>query len=245
MENRLVKPFLRIGSSQDLPQEVIPYIGVTALTNSLTGNPIHEQACILPASKGIKYVGVPALVQAMQKLVQRGNGKQLKDIPVVQKLPMNEKTRAIVRLFRNGNLQILLNNHCLFDLFERMVKDKHQVDVLPKLNRLIHEAQGMYTISTFQKPGFLHTADGSLYTFHKGKLHAHRLSDNAFEELGNILVPLSLLQTISGEIHADVLAGLCKWYAVERKALTVHMSQDMQPFFFSYVCRRIKTTACR
>ena len=64
-----VRPFLRIGTSPDLPDRIRPYIGTVVVTDRVTGNPLAEADTVGGAGpRRPEYTGSPELVHAFTPL---------------------------------------------------------------------------------------------------------------------------------------------------------------------------------
>lgn len=121
-----IKPFIRIGTWNDLPVELIPLIENIIITDSLIGNPAHEQFNIdvrhLPENR---YIGSRAVVRKFFDY-QRIFGLDLtnasvvdieKDLPELSKEKnISHKDQFIGVFYRDGNFKVLLNKNTIFDL---------------------------------------------------------------------------------------------------------------------------------
>ena len=123
-----IKPFIRIGNWNDMPVELVPLIENIIITDSLIGNPAHEQFNIevrhLPENR---YIGSRGIVQKFLNY-QRTFGLDLtnasivdieKDLPELSKEKnISHKDQFIGVFYRNGNFKTLLNKNTIFDLNE-------------------------------------------------------------------------------------------------------------------------------
>jgi hypothetical protein len=121
-----IKPFIRIGTWNDMPVELIPLIENIIITDSLIGNPAHEQFNIdvrhLPENR---YIGSRAVVRKFFDY-QRIFGLDLtnasvvdieKDLPELSKEKnISHKDQFIGVFYRDGNFKVLLNKNTIFDL---------------------------------------------------------------------------------------------------------------------------------
>jgi hypothetical protein len=136
-----IKPFIRIGNWNDMPVELVPLIENIIITDSLIGNPAHEQFNIevrhLPENR---YIGSRGIVQKFLNY-QRTFGLDLtnasivdieKDLPDYSKEKnISHKDQFIGVFYRNGNFKTLLNKNTIFDLGE--------VTAMPLTRQKLHD----------------------------------------------------------------------------------------------------------
>ncbi len=143
-----IKPFIRIGNWNDMPVELIPLIENIIITDSLIGNPAHEQFNIdvrhLPENR---YIGSKAVVRKYLDY-QRIFGLDLtnasvvdieKDLPELSKEKnISHKDQFIGVFYRDGNFKVLLNKNTIFDLnniIEKPISWQRFHDLLSESNR--------------------------------------------------------------------------------------------------------------
>ncbi|HNX58879.1 MAG TPA: hypothetical protein PKK43_07255, partial [Spirochaetota bacterium] len=122
------KPFIRIGNWLDLPAEIIPLVENIIITDSLAGNPAHEQFNIdikyLPTNR---YIGSSHVVKRFLEF-QSYFGLDLhnasiidadRDIPdISKKSAVSDNDDFIGVFYRNGNFKVTHRGSDLFDLHE-------------------------------------------------------------------------------------------------------------------------------
>lgn len=143
-----IKPFIRIGNWNDMPVELIPLIENIIITDSLIGNPAHEQFNIdvrhLPENR---YIGSKAVVRKYldyQKIfgLDLTNASVVdieKDLPELSKEKnISHKDQFIGVFYRDGNFKVLLNKNTIFDLnriIEKPISWQVFHDLLSESNR--------------------------------------------------------------------------------------------------------------
>lgn len=122
------KPFIRIGNWIDLPPESIPLIENIIVTDSITGNPAHEQFNIDPEFLSTnRYIGSRQVIQNFLDF-QKNFGLDLNNVSVVdveKDLPYLSKEQSISSkdsflgiFYTNGNFRVIYKDNTLFDLKE-------------------------------------------------------------------------------------------------------------------------------
>ncbi len=143
-----IKPFIRIGNWNDMPVELIPLIENIIITDSLIGNPAHEQFNIdvrhLPENR---YIGSRTVVRKFldyQKIfgLDLTNASVVdieKDLPELSKEKnISHKDQFIGVFYRDGNFKVLLNKNTIFDLnsiIEQPISWQKFHDLLSEQNR--------------------------------------------------------------------------------------------------------------
>ncbi len=122
------KPFIRIGNWLDLPSECIPLIENIIVTDSITGNPAHEQFNTDPELLSTnRYIGSRQVIQNYLDF-QKNFGLDLTNVSVVdieKDLPYLSKEQSISSkdsflgiFYTNGNFRVIYKDKTLFDLNE-------------------------------------------------------------------------------------------------------------------------------
>ena len=122
------KPLIRIGNWIDLPPESIPLIENIIVTDSITGNPSHEQFNIDPEILSTnRYIGSRQVIQNYLDF-QKNFGLDLNNASVVdveKDLPYLSKEQSITSkdsflgiFYTNGNFRVIYKGKTLFDLKE-------------------------------------------------------------------------------------------------------------------------------
>src|SRR3990172_9044236 len=121
-----IQPFIRIGNWMDMPIELIPLVENIIITDSLIGNPSHEQFNIdVRYLSTNRYIGSRSIVVKFleyQKIfgLDLANASVVdieKDLPVLSaEKNISYKNQFIGVFYRDGNFKVLLNKNTIFDL---------------------------------------------------------------------------------------------------------------------------------
>jgi hypothetical protein len=171
-----IKPFIRIGNWNDMPVELIPLIENIIITDSLIGNPAHEQFNIdvrhLPENR---YIGSRAIVRKFldyQKIfgLDLTNASVVdieKDLPELSKEKnISHKDQFIGVFYRNGDFKTLLNKNTIFDLnkiIEKPISWQKFHDLLSETYKNIGRYDGSGLVVIGHNPMFYHKK--SFYTY--------------------------------------------------------------------------------
>lgn len=190
-----MRPFLRIGTSPELPERIRQYIGTVVLTERLTGHLFDEAACVAPfGSTPPDYTGAHTLVKAARPFLAT---RRVHERPIVP--GMEEETQgAFVQFFTDGNLHLIINGHHIFDLDQREQLDQHEAWRLERTNRIIAESTGSYETESFAGTGFYVGIDGSLFAFADGAFDALVLRGGGLDALARGLVAPGRVRRVSG-----------------------------------------------
>jgi hypothetical protein len=201
-EGHDVRPFLRIGTTAFLPEQIKRHIGSVVITDRLTGNFLLEADCLDPRIIGhIRYVGSPELLDAVK---HHAHGEQIGSIalePVAERVP--DKGGQVI-FYDDGNLRVFLDGHRLFDLTQRERADRHSIFRLERIDSIVTSSRGSFREEDFQKPGFVTDGNGSLAHFANGRLHVIRQAPgHTVTEWGLPGIPLSLIQGVGSDVPPD------------------------------------------
>ena len=237
-EGHDVRPFLRIGTTTLLPEQIKRHIGAVVISDRFTGNFFSESACIDPRFiKHLRYVGTRELVDAVKDFSHRQQVSYVALKPVPERLP--SKGGQVV-FFDDGNLRVFLDGHRLFDLTERERADRHDIFRLTRLNTLTTGSRGAYRKSDFQGSGFITDGAGAVLTFADGRIHIVRLApDGAVTDWPPRAIPLSLLHSVSADVPPDEYYRLYRFRMLQN--LPVPALQNELPGFTVFKAGGIKT----
>ena len=119
------KPFIRVGNWIGLPADIIPLVENIIITDTMTGNPAHEQFSIdITSLSTNRYIGSRTAVEKYMDY-QQVFGLDLHnaavvdaehDIPDISKSSVSDKEAFLGIFYRNGNFKVLHHGRELFDL---------------------------------------------------------------------------------------------------------------------------------
>jgi hypothetical protein len=118
------KPFIRIGNWIDLPAGIIPLVENIIVTDTMTGNPSHEQFNIdIKYLRTNRYIGSHRAVERFldfQKVfgldLHTASVVDAEDIPEISKMNVSDRESFIGVFYRDSNFKILHKGKDLFDL---------------------------------------------------------------------------------------------------------------------------------
>ena len=164
-----IQPFIRIGNWIDMPVELIPLIENIIITDSLIGNPSHEQFNIEVRSLATnRYIGSRAIVMKFldyQKIfgLDLTNASVVdieKDLPVLSaEKNISNKDRFIGVFYRDGNFKVLLNKNTIFDLntiSRKPITNHNFHDMLSETNNRTRRYDGSGLVIVGHNPIFYH-----------------------------------------------------------------------------------------
>ncbi len=203
-----VRPFLRIGTSPDIPDRIRQYIETVVLTDRLTGDPTQESATVGPSvPRKPDYTGSHELIRSAKPFFAAA---RISERPIDSQ-GADKSEGAFVEFLTDGTLNVMVNGHRVFDLTRRERDDRHAAYQLDRIAQTVESASGRYRAEAFEPAGFLVTADRSLFFFRDGEIEARALRPKGIRALAERLVPLSLLTHFSGPVDPDGFLTIAKW----------------------------------
>jgi hypothetical protein len=210
-----IKPFIRIGNWNDMPVELIPLIENIIITDSLIGNPAHEQFNIdvrhLPENR---YIGSRLIVNKFfdyQKIfgLDLTNASVVdieKDLPELSKEKnISHKDQFIGVFYRNGNFKTLLNKNTIFDLnqiTEKPISWQKFHDLLSETYKNSGRYEGSGLVVIGHNPMF----------YHKKHFHSYLFPDRYLRDFSMLGIDPGKIQTI---LHPSLnlinISRLFKW----------------------------------
>jgi hypothetical protein len=160
-----IRPFLRIGNTREIPEEVHQAVETTVVTDDHVGNPLLE---ILNASKYHgRYLGDTTVVATIRRFFKSFD-LPTDDVNDYRKVKDGER-RDMVWFYSSGNIHLRYDDQVIFDLDKREKEDRHFV-------RLYEEAKGeflrnplRYIRQDFNGPGII-LAEGNVFWYETGEL---------------------------------------------------------------------------
>lgn len=210
--NRRYRPFLRVGTSSRLPDQIKRHIGSVVISDRLTGDPSEEHDCLeKPISHHMHYVGSKDLVAAVKQFIHE---KSIQAINLDASKTAIEHAGTYVVFYDDANFRLFMDGHRLFDLSEREQADQHGVTMLDRLEQIVTASAGSYRGEDLSGEGFIAIRDGSVFRFRDGILNAAQLTHEANHYLARRLVPLSLLARFSGPCDRSQMVTIAKRHIV-------------------------------
>ena len=223
-----VKPFLRIGSTWDIPDEVHEAVSTTVITDDHLGSPLLE---ILAARKFKgRYLGDTAVVETMERFFKSFN------------LPTDELTdyssfkdgegRHMVWFYSSGNIHLRYEDRVIFDLHLREKEDGHFVTLFDKAKAEFIRNPLRFIRGDFSGPGVILTGADVLW-FQDGELLSLKARSGFFPRLMQAGIDPDMITASAYDLREDemesreaaVFVGFLKRKRQRRKALKVFTSE--------------------
>ncbi len=160
-----VRPFLRIGNSRNLTDEIHEVVSTTVITDDHVGNPLLEILNV-PKVRG-RYLGDTAVVETMKQFFSSFDlpTDELADYRAVA----DGEKRHMLWFYSSGNIHLRYDDQVVFDLYKQEKKDRH-------FTRLFEEAKSeflknpfRYTKQDFSGSGIYVTGNNAFW-FEAGEL---------------------------------------------------------------------------
>jgi len=117
------RPFLRIGNSRDIPDEVHEVLSTTVVTDDHVGNPLIE-ILLAPKFHG-RYLGDTGVVGTIRRFFKSFD-LPTDDVTDYRKVKDGER-RHMVWFYSSGNIHLRYDDRVIFDLDRREKEDRHFV----------------------------------------------------------------------------------------------------------------------
>lgn len=218
-DSRDLRPFLRIGTGQGIPEAARPEIGTVVVTPSLTGNPLLERASVEPAGSGFfRYLGDPVVTERYRTFLRRLALSSVQIENFGEVLPGIE--RSLVFFFEDGNITLLRNGVTLFDLARREKRDLHFRESAAVIARRLAAYPCRYVPSLFSGMG-LFRIGGSLFVAASGTCTAFGLPPDYFHALSRFGLDPDSIDTAVFRSLPEEVVNLFKRVRETKRPLTV------------------------
>lgn len=206
------KPFLRIGTTEELPEEIRSLVYSVVVADTFPGSPLVERENFSKlVGTETRYVGDPQTVKRYKKFLRHS------ELPAAafedNGLEQMEEAGVFVYFYDDGNIRIKLDNRELLDLKKREDRDVHY----PKQCRIVREQWSKNPYRVTQKelggPGFI-TVAGANYLFSGNRISALSLPDSYFMDLAGVGIDPDRVTTA---ITKDTNEGLLRLFKRARE----------------------------
>ncbi len=208
------KPFIRIGNWLDLFVEIIPLIENIIITDTLSGNPLHEQFNIdIKNLQYNRYIGSQHTLERFLDF-QRLCGLDLKnasliniekDIPeITGKRLISKKNQFIGVFYRDSNFKVIYNKNDIISLFDAEKTSCSHNNILERISSANRGKKYRGTGISFNRNIPL--------VYSKGKISSMGYPDNFFSWLvEHEIDPGSLENLVLPRENPQSLVDLLKW----------------------------------
>jgi len=158
-----IKPFLRIGNTRDIPDEVLEVLSTTVITDDHVGNPFLE-ILLAPRFHG-RYLGDTGIVDTISRFFKSF------DLPTDDIIDYREvedgERRHMVWFYNSGNIHLRYDDRIIFDLHRREKEDRHFVHLYEEAKHDFLKNPLRYVRQDFAGRG-IYLADGDCFWYERG-----------------------------------------------------------------------------
>lgn len=213
------KPFLRVGNSKSLTQEIISNIYNIIITDSYTGNAPLEAGNINTINiQENRYVGDENTIRKFLVFLNNFNIETSK-ITQYQKIK-TEDNKALVFFYDDGNVNLNYDKKLIFDLKSREKRDLHFIEKTKWINAQFLKNSLRYHPSDFNKPGFA-LVKNSVILFNREKIIAFRLPDDYFYTFAHSGIDPDLISAVITEDATESIIALFKRKKYKKEKIDV------------------------
>ncbi len=213
------RPFVRIGNSRELPENVKSLINSIVVSDTFPGSPLVEQHNLdLRRSSDFRYVGDPKTVDRFKSFLQH------REIPaegyqtVADESP--DDTGAYVYFYEDANIRLKMDHRAVFDLAKRAKEDLHYSEAVEQVSHALRRDPVRIGADELQGLGCV-VASGEVYLFQDGATVVTGLNREYFRNLAEVGVDPDTVQTVIAEYPDEGLVRLFKRAARTSKSILV------------------------
>jgi len=213
------RPFVRIGNSRELPDNVKSLINSIVVSDTFPGSPLVEQHNLdLRRSSDFRYVGDPKTVDRFKSFLQH------REIPaegyqtVADESP--DDTGAYVYFYEDANIRLKMDHRAVFDLAKRAKEDLHYSEGVEQVSHALRRDPVRIGEDALHGLGCV-VAGGEVYLFQDGATVAVGLHGEYFRNLAAAGIDPDTVQTVIAEQPGEGLVRLFKRAARTSKSILV------------------------
>jgi len=158
-----IKPFLRIGNTRNLSDEILDVLSTTVVTDDHVGNPLLE-ILLAPRFHG-RYLGDTGIVNTISRFFESFD-LPTDDIIDYRRVEDGER-RHMVWFYTSGNIHLRYDEKIIFDLHKREKEDRHFVYLYEEAKHNFLRNPLRYVRQDFSGHG-IYLADGNCFWYEKG-----------------------------------------------------------------------------
>ena len=197
-----IKPFVRIGNSSWLNEQVLEVISHTVITESFTGNPFGEVG-LTHKYRG-RYLGEPKIVEVIKSFFDRFH---VADPDVISYREQEEREgKDHVYFYNTGNIVVTFGEQRLFDLYAREKSDRHYNYYCSEILTIFRKNPLRWEGGSIREKGLFRVGD-DLYFFDGSKLLGLKWDKNYFKKLARAGWNPDRLEGILVDLKPDEMEG--------------------------------------
>lgn len=215
-----VRPFIRIGNSPRVPDEVIHEIRDVIITDRLTGNPVSERNTVEQnLGSDIRYLGDPDIVTRFKNFVGHD------DLPTEQfetttREEKPEAEHSFVYFYRDGGMSVYVGQDKIFSLTESEKRDRHYIELTRRIKSELLKDPLRIQKSDLQGTGFLRCGSTCMF-FRDGQISATPVRSDSFLALARRGIDPDLVGIWNVSEVSEELVRLFKRTRLKRSALSL------------------------
>lgn len=213
------RPFVRIGNSRELPENVKSLINSIVVSDTFPGSPLVEQHNLdLRRSSDFRYVGDPKTVDRFKSFLQH------REIPaegyqtVADESP--DDAGAYVYFYDDANVRLKMDHRSVFDLAKRAKEDLHYSERVEQISHALRRDPVRMGAEALHGLGCV-AAGGEVYLFQDGAAVAGGLHGEYFRDLAEAGIDPDTVQLLIAEEPGEGLVRLFKRAARTTKSILV------------------------
>ncbi len=200
------KPFLRIGNTPALDQEVKSLIYSVVVSDDLTGNPLDEAATISEVPNDeFRYIGDPKTVKKFKEFLKH------QEIPTGKYQSNGAEAKNehgfYVYFYDDANLRLRFETRPIFDLHIREERDRHFPQRCKEIKNAFLKDPLRQGKRALEKPGFFVVA-GKPYVFSRSNTLSFGLEETTYVDLATRGIDPDAVTTA---IHENGDLALQRW----------------------------------
>ncbi|MFW6234048.1 MAG: hypothetical protein ACOC4I_01560 [Spirochaetota bacterium] len=215
-----VRPFIRIGNSPRVPEEVINEIRDVIITDRLTGNPVGERNTVEQnLGSDIRYLGDPDIVARFKNFVGHD------DLPTEQfetttREEKPEAEHSFVYFYRDGGMSVYVGQDKIFSLTESEKRDRHYIELTRRIKSELLKDPLRIQKSDMQGTGFLRCGSTCMF-FRDGYVSATPVRPDSFLALARKGIDPDLVGMWNVSEVSEELVRLFKRTRLKRSSLSL------------------------
>lgn len=215
-----VRPFIRVGNSPRVPDEVIHEIRDVIITDRLTGNPVSERNTVEQnLGSDIRYLGDPDIVTRFKNFVGHD------DLPTEQfetttREEKPEAEHSFVYFYRDGGMSVYVGQDKIFSLTESEKRDRHYIELTRRIKSELLKDPLRIQKSDLQGTGFLRCGSTCMF-FRDGQISATPVRSDSFLALARRGIDPDLVGIWNVSEVSEELVRLFKRTRLKRSSLSL------------------------